>query len=270
MSNFITYRIAATLQLLFFFFLAVFIFDPSSYEHPADEEWPHYFHMPVLMLMLITLLNDGTLITIAYDYAEARKTPNSWNLPALFLVSSVLGFVSMASSLLLLQLVLDSWREGSFFNKLGMKGVHYGQVTTAIYLKVSVSDFLTLFSARTNDKFFWQIRPALILFMGGVMALTLSSLLAIFWPESEPDGILTEGLKSDMGLFVFVWLFCLVFWLIQDAMKVLAYKWLYKVNFNNISKSGVVELPESAKKLIADYEEAERAEKAAGKVAGHH
>jgi H+-transporting ATPase len=130
MSNFITYRIAATLQLLFFFFLAIFIFHPSDYEQPAGEVWPRYFHMPVLMLMLITLLNDGTLITIAYDYAEARKTPNSWNLPALFLVSSVLGAVSCGSSLLLLQLLLDSWREGSVFHGLCMNGVMYGQVVS--------------------------------------------------------------------------------------------------------------------------------------------
>ena len=128
MSNFITYRIAATLQLLFFFFLAVFIFQPSSYEAAPGEVWPDYFHMPVLMLMLITLLNDGTLITIAYDYAEARKTPNSWNLPALFLVSSVLGAVSCGSSLLLLHLVLDSWNPNGLLQKFGMNGVMYGQV----------------------------------------------------------------------------------------------------------------------------------------------
>ncbi|GKY97574.1 hypothetical protein MPSEU_000715900 [Mayamaea pseudoterrestris] len=267
MSNFITYRIAATLQLLFFFFLAVFIFKPSEYEHPDTEVWPDYFHMPVLMLMLITLLNDGTLITIAYDYAEARKTPNSWNLPALFLVSSVLGAVSCGSSLLLLQLVLDSWSEGSLFSKFGMQGVHYGQITTAVYLKVSVSDFLTLFSARTNDKFFFQIKPALILLIGGVIALTLSSLLSIFWPQSTPDGILTEGLRSDMGLFGFVWIFCIFFWFIQDVLKVLTYKYMYRVNFNNISKSGVVELPESAQKLIADFEAAEKAGNGASK--GH-
>lgn len=59
-----------------------------------------------------------------------------------------------------------------------------------------------------------------------------------------------------MGLFGFVWIFCIVFWFIQDLFKVLAYKWMYRVNFNNISKSGVVELPESAKKLIADFEAA--------------
>ena len=64
--NFITYRIAATLQLLVFFFIAVFAFKPDHYEPPAGTPgfpdsmaWPEFFHMPVLMLMLITLLNDG-------------------------------------------------------------------------------------------------------------------------------------------------------------------------------------------------------------------
>ena len=31
------------------------------------EEWPFYFQLPVLMIMLITLLNDGALISIGYD-----------------------------------------------------------------------------------------------------------------------------------------------------------------------------------------------------------
>lgn len=240
--NFITYRISATLQLLFFFFIAVFAFHPSHYEpEDSEEEWPEYFHMPVLMLMLITLLNDGTLITIAYDYAKASENPNKWNIPALFIVSNVLGCVSCISSLLLLFFLLDSWNPDGLFQSLGMKGVEYGQITTAIYLKVSVSDFLTLFSARTGEKFFWQIKPAPILLLGGTIALTISSLLSIFWPQSTPDGILTEGLRNDMGLFVFVWLFCLVFWLIQDASKVAVYKYMFKTNFNGINDTGVVD-----------------------------
>jgi H+-transporting ATPase len=65
-KNFITYRVAATLQLLVFFFIAVFAFKPNEYQpskdHPgyADEDdWPSFFAIPVLLLMLITLLNDG-------------------------------------------------------------------------------------------------------------------------------------------------------------------------------------------------------------------
>ena len=252
MSNFITYRISATLQLLLFFFIALFAFHPNQY----SEEWPEFFHMPVIMLMLITLLNDGTLISIAYDNAKANPTPDRWNLPVLFTVSSVLGAVSCVSSLLLLYLLLDSGNPDGFFSKVGMQEVDYGQVTTAIYLKVSVSDFLTLFSARTGDKFFWQVKPSPVLLMGGVLALTLSSILSIFWPYSTPDQIVTEGLRSDMGVFAFVWLFCLFFWMIQDLSKVLLYKLMYKTNFNHISTSGVVVLPESAKQIVADLEAA--------------
>jgi len=240
-SNFITYRIAATLQLLLFFFIAVFAFHPSDYQpEDTEDEWPRYFHMPVLMLMLITLLNDGTLITIAYDYAEASPSPNKWNIPALFVTSSVLGMVSCFSSLLILYFLLDSHNPDGFFAQLGMSGVDYGQITTAIYLKVSVSDFLTLFSARTGPKFFWQVRPAAILLVGGVTALTISSLLSIFWPASEPDGILTEGLKSDMGVFGFVWLYCIIFWVVQDCAKVAAYKLMFHTNFNDINNTGVI------------------------------
>jgi H+-transporting ATPase len=260
-SNFITYRISATLQLLLFFFIAIFAFHPSDYQ----EDWPDFFHMPVLMLMLITVLNDGTLITIAYDYAKASETPNRWNLPALFLVSSVLGLVSCVSSLLLLYFLLDSWNPAGFFQKVGMHGVEYGQITTAIYLKVSVSDFLTLFSARTGHMFFYQVAPAPILLCGGLLALTLSSLLSIFWPYSTPDGIETEGLRLDMGLFGFVWIYCLIFWMIQDLCKVLAFKLMYATNFNNIKVSGVVVLPESALRLV---EELEKEMNAAG--SGHH
>mmetsp|Transcript_29232 Transcript_29232/g.59858 ORF Transcript_29232/g.59858 Transcript_29232/m.59858 type:complete len:1035 (+) Transcript_29232:497-3601(+) len=240
-SNFITYRISATLQLLLFFFIAIFAFHPSSYQpEDSEDEWPEYFHMPVLMLMLITLLNDGTLITIAYDYAEASPTPTKWNIPALFITSTVLGMVSCFSSLLVLYILLDSHDPNGLFAKIGMSGVDYGQITAAIYLKVSVSDFLTLFSARTGPKFFWQVRPAPVLLIGGTVALTVSSLLSIVWPVSEPDGIMTEGLSSNMGVFVFVWLYCLVFWIVQDFAKVASYKYMYHSNFNGINDTGVI------------------------------
>jgi H+-transporting ATPase len=255
-NNFITYRIAATLQLLFFFFIAIFAFRPKDYESAPEEVWPDFFHMPVLLLMLITLLNDGTLITIAYDNAKANETPDRWNLPALFLTSSTLGMVSMLSSLLLLYFMLDSWNGDGFFSKMGIGGVNYGQVTTGIYLKVSVSDFLTLFSARTGSKYFWEVAPALPLLAGGVFALTLSSLLAILWPEGELEDIPVEGMKSDMALFGFIWFFSAVFFLVQDFLKVQAYKWMHRTNFNGISTTGVVVLPESANKLIEDLQAA--------------
>merc|ERR1712137_298920 len=120
--SFLTYRIAATLQLLCFFFISVFAYRPNEYMpkdwenlqgFPDKDKWPPFFHMPVLMLMLITLLNDGTLITIGYDLAVAPNTPPKWNMPFLFSMSFVQAFVAMISSVNLLHILLWSWEEGS-------------------------------------------------------------------------------------------------------------------------------------------------------------
>jgi len=231
MNSFLTYRIAATLQLLTFFFVALLTLKPSDYQPsplPPDwldnnYPWPDYFQMPVLMLMLITLLNDGTLISIGYDNVMATQYPNKWNMPILFLISSTLGAVAMLSSLFLLWCALDSWRDVSVFQQIGIGGVSYGHVTTIMYLKVSVTDFLTLFSARTNDKHFCAIFPNKILLFAGGTALSLSTTLASLWPVAELDGVKIEGLGTHgekQYLLLWVWGYCLGVWVVQDILKV--------------------------------------------------
>lgn len=217
---------------------------------------PEFFQIPVILIMLITLLNDGTLITIAYDHAEARSTPCVWNLPALFVTSTTLGVVSCFSSLLLLHILLDSWNTDGFFQKIGFQGVEYGQMILAMYLKISVSDFLTLFSARTGTSFFYQIPPSAMLLGGGAFALFISSLLSVIWGDGEIEEIPVNGLLHDMELFGFVWIYSLVFFILQDLLKVGVFKWMYWKNFQNIASTGVVVLPKSAEKLIADMEAA--------------
>jgi H+-transporting ATPase len=243
MKNFITYRIAATLQLLIFFFIAVLSLRPVAYQPLNDPEftglaaWPSFFKMPVLMLMLITLLNDGTLISIGYDHVIPSKYPNVWNLPVLFTVSTVLAAVALFSSLILLYFCLDSWRVGSVFQGLGLGGLHYGQITTVIYLKVSISDFLTLFSARTHDGFFWSSTPSPILLGAASIALTISTILACAWPEGEVDEIEVIGLavREPKALAFYIWIYCIVFWFVQDACKVYCYYILNKYNLFGIN-----------------------------------
>jgi len=243
MKNFITYRIAATLQLLVFFFIAVLGLRPSSYMpvNNADftEVWPSFFKMPVLMLMLITLLNDGTLISIGYDFVVPSKYPAVWNLPVLFVVASVLALVALLSSLLLLYFCLDSWRSGSFFQAIQLGNLHYGQITAAIYLKVSISDFLTLFSSRTHDGFFWSSTPSPILLTAAGIALSLSTALACAWPTGTVDEIDVIGLarESPVTLPLFIWIYCIFWWFIQDAFKVLTYHILGKYNLFGINDS---------------------------------
>ena len=278
--NFLIYRIAATLQLLCFFFIAVFAFRPKDYmpnnyqtmaNFPDSKEWPAFFHMPVLMLMLITLLNDGTLITIGYDHAEAAEQPPKWNQRFLFSIAAVQAAIACVSSLILLFILLDSWRDGSVLHLMGCGQLSYGKVTTAIYLKVSVSDFLTLFSCRAGGKWFWQVKPAPILVGGAVCALSVSTILAMFWPRSSPDNILTEGLavSAPYILVLYIWIWCVAWAFAVDAGKVLFYSYAVRVNLFGINDSGVMHLTPQAeaekKRIIQNCSQAKAAAQG-----GHH
>jgi len=255
--NFITYRIAATLQLLFFFFIAVFAFKPVDYQpatNPDDDDWPAFFHMPVIMLMLITLLNDGTLIAIGYDNVTPSKTPEVWNLRVLFFLGAVLGGVACLSSLLLLWALLTSWEPGYLFQAVGLEGLSYGQITTAIYLKVSISDFLTLFSCRTGDDWFWSTMPAPILMFAACFALAASTAIALAWPSSTIDGVYTLGLarREPYLLALYIWLYCILWWFIQDASKILSYVLMKKYNLFGINETGAVVLKQSTLDYIEE------------------
>ena len=109
---------------------------------------------------------------------------------------------------------------------IGLGGISYGQVTTSIYLKVSVSDFLTLFSARAGEKWFWTSRPAPVLLIAGALALATSTLLACIWPLSRPDGIPTLGLLrrgNNHILPLYIWIYCIVWWFIQVRKNFIHY-----------------------------------------------
>eukprot|EP00899_Mesostigma_viride_P002122 jgi/Mesvir1/11910/Mv00250-RA.1 len=234
MKNYVIYRMACTLQLLFFFFIAIIGFHPRNFATGNDqanaEEWPGYFDLPVIALIIITLLNDGGCISIAYDNVAVSEYPEKWHLRFVYTVASVLGSVAMCSSLVLLYWSLDFYDPNrGFLRKLGLSAPSYGEVQSAIYLKVSISDFLTLFAARTTS-FFWTSRPAPILLVAGCLAMAVSTIFSVTWPFG--DGM--DGLNWTW--VVFVWVYCVIWFLIQDATKVLVYKLYYRFFFTKPKK----------------------------------
>ena len=177
----------------------------------------------------------------------------------------------MLSSLLLLWGALSSHQPGSMFRAFGLPPMPYEKIITAIYLKVSISDFLTLFSSRTIS-WFWTSRPALPLLCAASVALFTSTILGTFWPTADisPAGqegfnILehlpvvglgrkaisaewVDGQYRDTKLWpIWIWIFCLVFWLVQDAAKVLAWKLLYKYDIFQIKTGTMVAMRATTK-----------------------
>ncbi|TYZ60041.1 hypothetical protein PybrP1_011510 [[Pythium] brassicae (nom. inval.)] len=247
MRNYVTYRIACTIQLLLFFFISVLLFHPDSCRFPhfvprrgecpaytdsdsdssgTTEAVDPYFKLPVIALVLITILNDGTIISIAYDNVVPSKRPEAWNLPRIYWVATTLGVVAVASSLLLLFWGLDSWNDAGVLASLGLGRLPYDQVMMMMYLKISLSDFMTVFTART-DGFFFSRAPGRLLAAAALFATVISTLLAIFWPFTEMQAISPK-------LAGFVWGYCLVWFLVQDVGKIVILYLLGRVDHLNV------------------------------------
>ena len=216
MKNYVIYRIACTFQLLFFFFFAVTCMHPSLYWDGFDAK---YFKMPVTALVIITILNDGCIISIAYDHVKASRKPEVWDLGQVFIVAIVAGSIALASSLILLDLGLDSHNPHGWFAKLGLEPLDYLQVQAMMYLKVSLSDFLTVFAARTHGPFFSR-RPGLKLAIAAIVAMVTSTLLARYWPLPDMEGI-------SWKLCGLTWLYVIIWFFIQDVGKMIAYWCLF-------------------------------------------
>jgi len=275
--NYVIYRIACTLQLVFFFFLACLIFRPKDYYcyddghhysvdgsvfdscdyardldladdgacHESDESrcvYPFYyeaakyaFAIPVLGIVVITILNDGCMLTIARDNVVPAASPQSWDLAELRIVAAFLSLAPLASSLLLLWLGLRCadgiypwWAvllgrkvPNPYQNDAGDRYyLPYDQLLMLMYLKISISDFLTLFAARTRGPFY-ERAPSPLLFAAFLVATVSASLVATLGTVHDntyPMGHITAR------ACIFVWFYNLVFFLIQDATKVAVYR----------------------------------------------
>lgn len=107
--------------------------------------------------------------------------------------------------------------------------ITYGHVQTIMYLKISLSDFLTVFAARTRGWFF-ERRPGYALAAAFVFATSCSTILAAFWPFKESTKSAArkghyemQPLKDRAFAILTTWIFCLLFFLVQDAIKVATY-----------------------------------------------
>jgi H+-transporting ATPase len=90
MRNYCLYRISCTIQLICFFFFAIVAVNPHDFYNDkyADSmgnlncmiDHNVAFTLPVLSLVIITILNDGTIITIAYDKVIPENLPQKWDM----------------------------------------------------------------------------------------------------------------------------------------------------------------------------------------------
>ena len=188
MNSYAIYRIAETLRVLFFMTLAILVFN--------------FYPLTAVMIVMLGLLNDGAILSIAYDNVQYKNKPESWNMRLVLSISTVLGVIGVVSAF------------GLFY--LGERVFHMDRllIQTLMYLKLSVAGHLTIFLTRTRGPF-WSIRPARILWIAVLGTQTIATLIAVYGIFMAPLGWKWAGL---------VWAYALVWALINDRVKLLAYR----------------------------------------------
>src|ERR1700692_103095 len=188
MNSYAMYRITETLRVLLFMTVAILVFN--------------FYPLTAIMIVMLALLNDGAILSIAYDNVRYKNEPEAWNMRMVLGIYTVLGLVGPVAAVCLFYL-------GCRIFDLG-----HPRLQTLMYLMLSVAGHLTIFLTRTRGPF-WSSRPARILLIAVLGPQTAATLIAVYGLFMTPLGWTWAA---------FVWGYALVWALLSDRVKLLAYR----------------------------------------------
>ncbi|KAJ1267893.1 hypothetical protein BS78_07G093800 [Paspalum vaginatum] len=157
MKNYTIYAVSITIRIVLGFMLIALI-------------WK--FDFSPFMILVIAILNDGTIMTISKDRVKPSPHPDSWKLKEIFVTGVVYG------SYLALTTVLFFWamRSTDFFTAtFGVRPLHGrpDEMMSALYLQVSIISQALIFVTRSRGWCFAE-RPGFYLFAAFVVAQIVS------------------------------------------------------------------------------------------------
>jgi len=191
MNSYAIYRITETIRIIFFVTLAMIVF--------------HTYPITAIMVILLALLNDLPILTIAFDHTPLYPRPVRWDMHRVLTVATSLGLMGVLETFTLLALAraylpLDT-----------------AQLQTLIYLKLAVAGHLTLFVTRQRGPMWSRPFPAPAL-LGAILATQGVAVLIVGF------GVFVAAIPWwTIGA---VWIYCLVFVLVEDALKLAVYRTL--------------------------------------------
>jgi H+-transporting ATPase len=188
MNSYAIYRITETIRIMFFVVLAMMVFD--------------FYPITSIMIILLAVLNDLPIMTIAYDNTWLDPKPVRWDMHRVLTIATILGLLGVVETFGLLAIA-----------KLWLK-LDEAQIQSFIYLKLAVAGHLTLLVARTRRPFWSKPYPAPIL-LGAILATQVVAVLIVGF------GFLMTPLPwSYIGL---IWIYCLIWVFIEDWAKINVY-----------------------------------------------
>ncbi len=192
MKSYAIYRVTETIRVILFMSLAILMFN--------------FYPVTPIMIILLALLNDIPILTLAYDNTSLQRRPTKWDLHEILTVSTVLGMAGVLSSFLLF-FILEKY-------------LHFSRETiqSLIFLKLLVAGHLTIFLTRTPRSFFWQKPyPSGLLLWASFSTKIIGTIFAAYGWFITPVG---------WKYAIYIWIYSAIWFVFNDFVKVGTYKFL--------------------------------------------
>ncbi|KAF8400557.1 hypothetical protein HHK36_013856 [Tetracentron sinense] len=197
MKNYTIYAVSITIRIVLGFMLIALI-------------WK--FDFSPFMVLIIAILNDGTIMTISKDRVKPSPMPDSWKLKEIFATGVVLG------TYLAVMTVVFFWaaHDSDFFSeKFGVRSIrnNTNELTAALYLQVSIVSQALIFVTRSRSWSFLE-RPGLMLVSAFIAAQLVATFIAVYanWGFARIHGI-------GWGWAGVIWIYSIVFYFPLDILK---------------------------------------------------
>jgi H+-transporting ATPase len=212
MRNYAIYACAVTIRIVVCFSILAFAYK---------------FDFPPFMILIIALLNDGTIMTLSVDRVLPSMTPDSWDLAEIFAYAIAYGLYLTASTIALVCTIIETdFFQRSFGVSLETFPVapNDPQLHMVIYLQVAIISQALIFVTRSHGFFFME-RPSAALFIAFCIAQLISSIIAAYgnWGFTKIKGI-SGGWIGIVWIWNIVWFLPLDF--IKFGMKATVIRWL--------------------------------------------
>ncbi|VAH95569.1 unnamed protein product [Triticum turgidum subsp. durum] len=201
MKNYTIYAVSITIRIVLGFMLLALIWE---------------FDFPPFMVLIIAILNDGTIMTISKDRVKPSPLPDSWKLAEIFTTGVVLGgYLAMMTVIFFWAAYKTNFFPRVFHVKSLEKTTQddFKMLASAVYLQVSTISQALIFVTRSRSWSFVE-RPGFLLVFAFFVAQLIATLIAVYadWGFTSIKGI-------GWGWAGIVWLYNIVFYFPLDIIK---------------------------------------------------
>ncbi|KAK4415010.1 ATPase 8, plasma membrane-type [Sesamum alatum] len=197
MKNYTIYAVSITIRIVMGFMLIALI-------------WK--FDFSPFMVLIIAILNDGTIMTISKDRVKPSPVPDSWKLKEIFATGIVLGTYMAIMTVVFFYLASDTDFFSDTFKVRSIRN-NPEELTAALYLQVSIISQALIFVTRSRSWSFIE-RPGLLLVGAFLIAQLLATIIAVYahWEFARIKGI-------GWGWGGVIWIYSIVTYFPLDVIK---------------------------------------------------